>query len=318
MNRLQLAMCMLGAVCAPSFSPSLAQEIATRALPSQISYPEGIAYDPKSSSFYTASAADGAVIKVNLASNRSEIILPAKTLIESAGVFPTLLGMNLDRSGRLWICGGRTSQMFVIDPAKRSVVKKLTLGTGGLLNDVAFTPDAAYVTDTLRPTLWRIETKGANIGEAEAWLDLSRTAVGHIEGLNLNGIVATGDAKRLLVGHMDKGQLFSIDTATKQVTAIDLRKEVVTGIDGLLLDGTTLYLVRQPEAEIVRIALSPDFASGKVVARLRNPALLWPSTLAKKGNELLVVNTQFNTKDKQPPRQPFTVAVIPLAKLEGG
>jgi len=208
--------------------------------------------------------------------------------------------------------------MFVIDPVKRTVLKRLTLGTGGLLNDVAFTPEAAYVTDTLRPTLWRIETKGANIGEAEAWLDLARTPVGHIQGLNLNGIVATADGKRLLVAHMDKGQVFSIDTATKQVTAIDLGKETLTGIDGLLLDGTTLYLVRQPAAEIVRITLSPDLSSGKVLARLSNPALLWPSTLAKKGNELLVVNTQFDTKDKRPPQQPFTVAVIPIAKLGGG
>ena len=309
---------MLGALCAPAFAPTFAQEISTRALPAAITYPEGIAYDAKASSFYTASAADGAVIKVDLASNRSEVVLPAKTLIESGAAFPTLLGMNLDRAGRLWICGGRTSQMFVIDPAKRSVVKKLTLGAGGLLNDVAFTPEAAYVTDTLRPTLWRIETRGATIGDAEAWLDLSRTPIGHVQGLNLNGIVATADGKRLLVGHMDKGQLFSIDTATKQVTAIDLRNEVVTGIDGLLLDGTTLYLVRQPQAEIVRIALSADLSSGKVVTRLRDAALLWPSTLAKKGNELLVVNTQFNTKDKEPPKQPFTVAVIPLAKLEGG
>ena len=307
MNRLRLALCLLGALGTPAF----AQDISSRSLPPEISYPEGIAYDAKAAAIYTASAADGAVVRIDATSNRSEVIIPAGTLVKPSDQFPTLLGMNLDAAGRLWICGGRTGKVFVIDPAKRSTMK--TLSTGGLPNDVAFVADAAYVTDTFQPTLWRIETKGTDIGEPQAWLDLSKTPIGHVSGPNLNGILATPDGKRLLVGHMQKGQLFSIDVATKQVTAIDLGSEVLTGIDGLLLDGSTLYLVRQPEGELVRITLSPTLTTGKVVARLKNPAFLWPSTLAKRGDELLLVNTQFNTKGKETPK-PFSLAVIPIAK----
>lgn len=69
--------------------------------------------------------------------------------------------MQLDAKGRVWIAGGRTGQIFIVDPKKRRVEKTLSTGTGGLHNDIA--------------------------------LDFSGTPIEYIKGANLNGIAATAD-----------------------------------------------------------------------------------------------------------------------------
>ena len=83
--------------------------------------------------------------------------------------------------------------------------------------------------------------------------------------------------------------------------------------------GVRLKLFEISKLLTQKLILGLDIGTSSVRAALYdlNGEML-PSTLVKKGNELLVVNTQFDTKDKQPPKQPFTVAVIPIAKLEGG
>ena len=53
--------------------------------------------------------------------------------------FPALLGMKIDGAGRVWIAGGRTGQMVVVDAKSGKVLKKFEVPTPGasLINDVA-------------------------------------------------------------------------------------------------------------------------------------------------------------------------------------
>jgi Cu-Zn family superoxide dismutase len=111
--------------------------------------------------------------------------------------------------------------------------------------------------------------------------------------------------------------LFRIGVEDKQIVPIDIGGESVATGDGLVLDGRTLYVVRQGEQEIVTIDLAADLSKGRVVSRFKDPALAWPATAVKVGDRLLVVNTQFNRRGTKDPVLPFSIVGVPVALLSG-
>jgi sugar lactone lactonase YvrE len=295
-------------------------EIVQYPLPANVTYPEGIAYDAKSGDLYTGSALTGIVYRMSAKApgdKSGAVVAPEKTVMP-VEPFPALLGMKID-AGRLWIAGGRTGRMVVLDARTGKVLKgfETPAQPAGLINDVAIAGPAAYFTDTLRPTLWRVPFKGDQIGDLEPWLQFSGGPLEYAQGPNLNGIAATPDGRYLIVVQMNKGLLFRIGVADKQVTAIDIGGESLSTGDGLVLDGSTLYVVRQGEQEVVTISLSSDLSTGKVVSRFKNPALLWPATAVKVGDRLLVVPTQFNKRTTNDPVLPFSIIGIPVSMLAG-
>ena len=295
-----------------------ASGLTTIALPSDVTFPEGIAYDPSSNAIFTGSAATGTLVRVDLKTGAPHIVAPAGVLVpKGETTFPAVLGMKLDRDKRLWIAGGRTGRFFVVDTNTGRVIKALAVPSPSksLINDLALVGGAAYFTDTVTPTLWRVQTKGSDIGELEPWLDFTGTALQYYEGANLNGIAPTADGRSLIVVQMGKGLLFRVDLETKKVSAIDTAGADLTGADGLVLDNRTLYVVRQTAVEIATVTLSEDFTKGTVVNRFKDPLLAWPATAVKVGDRLLVVNTQFNTRTDKKETRPFTVASVPLARL---
>lgn len=293
-----------------------AETVRTLTLPSALTFPEGIGYDG-AGHIFNASAVDGIVVRTSLSDGRSTTLVKPGTLLPpSSETFPRMLGMKVDSAGRLWIAGGRTGKIFVVDKETGQLVKELAApGEGSLLNDAVVARDAVYVTDTLRPILWRIPLNGTDIGEPEPWVSFAGTPLVYGEGRNLNGIAATADGKSLIVVQMDKGLLFRIDVASKTVMPIPHGEEDLTTGDGLVLDGATLYLVRQGAGEVVSLELEAGLASAKVTSRFKDPALLWPATAVKVGDELLVVNSQFNKRQTKDAQLPFSVVAIPLKML---
>lgn len=290
-------------------------------LPDSISFPEGIAYDPSAGALYTGSAVDGAIVRVKVEAGTEagapDIVTPGGTLVPAANtIFPAVLGMKVDAAKRLWIAGGRTGKIWVVNTADGTVLKSASVATAGtsLINDVALAGAAGYFTDTLVPVLWRVSVKGATIGAPERWLSLVGSPIEYATGPNLNGIAVTPDEKTLIVVHMGKGQLFKIDIATKTITPIATDGEDLTGADGLVLDGQTLYVVRQTANQIATLNINADFTSATVVSRFSN-GLTWPATAAKVGNDLVVVNTQFNTRENNTTARPFTLLRVPLTRL---
>ena len=73
-----------------------AADIARHTLPAQLKYPEGIALEKDGSAFYTASAENGAVVRVDLASGESKIVVPPGVLMNEDSPFPGLLGLELE------------------------------------------------------------------------------------------------------------------------------------------------------------------------------------------------------------------------------
>jgi sugar lactone lactonase YvrE len=308
--RIAIATCLL---CALSAGTAHALDVVRHALPEDFTYPEGIALQEDGRAFYTASAETGAVLRVEVASNTAHTVVPPGRLVPQESEFPGLLGLELDDAGRLWIAGGRTGTMFVVDARSGAELSRHRAPrTPSLINDVAIASGGAFFTDSLNPVLWRIEARGERAAEPEPWLDLSNTAIRYGEGANLNGIEATPDGRALIVVQMNKGLLYRIDIASKSVTPIDTGGAALTGGDGLVLDGPKLYVVRQPNNEIVVLELASNGRSARKIASFTDPALAYPATAVKTANRLLVVNTQFDRHGTGDPKEPFTVVGIAL------
>lgn len=284
-------------------------------LPATVSFPEGIAYDAAAGALYTASAEDGAVVRVNASTGEAVVVSPAGRLMPAGPTtFPGPLGMEVDSSSRLWIAGGFTGKVWIVNTNDGAIVKDVTVPTTpkSLLNDVAIVGTTGYFTDTFVPTLWRLAVDGSAI---EPWLDLSGTAIEYgAEGPNLNGITVTADGRTLVVVHMGKGLLFKIDIATKGISQIDTGGADLTTADGLVLDGDTLYVIRQGAQEIVSLRVDAALTSATVVSRFAD-GLAWPATAARVGDDLIVVNTQFNTRDANATVRPFTLLRVPVSRL---
>jgi sugar lactone lactonase YvrE len=300
----------------PARTPAVVEKVI---LPDTVTFPEGIAYDAAAGTIYTGSAVSGTLVRVNLKGGVAETVAPAGVLVPGGATttFPAVLGMKRDPNGRLWIAGGRSGKFFVVDSRTGKVIKQLQVPdpSKSLINDLALVGTTGYFTDTLAPTLWRIEAKGDAIGALEPWLDFTGTPLQYYEGANLNGIAATPDGQSLIVVQMGKGLLFRIDLATKKVSAIDTAEADLTGADGLVLDGRTLYVVRQTAVEIATVHLTDDLSKGTVVNRFKDRLLAWPATAVKVGDRLLVVNTQFNARNDKTETRPFSVASVPLSRL---
>jgi Cu-Zn family superoxide dismutase len=296
------------------------EPVAVFPLPPDARFPEGIAYSPKRDSFFTANAETGAVFEINRKGDSARVVVPEGVLAPVGTVtFPVALGMKVDAADRLWIAGGRTGRMFVVDVESGRVLKQVTApsGAGSLINDVVLVDGAAYFTDTRTPTLWRLAPEGNRIGDLEPWTTFADTPIEYDGGNNLNGITVTPDRAALLVVQMDKGLLFLIDLASKGIRKVDTTGIALSGGDGLVMVGDLVYVVRQPAGEIVTLMMQPDPPAAKLVNRFRDPALAWPATALLMDKSLMVVNSQFNTRVTKTASSPFTFAIVPLSRLAG-
>ena len=82
--------------------------------------------------------------------------------------------------------------------------------------------------------------------------------------------------------------------------------------DGILLDGQTLYVVRNAENLLIVVDLDVDLLSGWIRWSGTSPAFRFPTALAKAGDRLLIVNGQLDQMGPGlHPDLPFTVTSIP-------
>lgn len=278
-------------------------------LPGDDVFPEGIVWYEEERAFFVSGARSGAIYRSDLESGKVEVFVSGENREPL-----TTIGLDVDRYGKLWVAGGASGRLFVFDA--RSAELQQTFSTpraeDTFINDiVSGLSGDVYATDSLRPLLFRVR---AGADEAESWLELSGTAFeSRVEGSDANGIVITPDEAYLILVKTGTGQLFRVDTHNRQVLEIDLSGEFVTGGDGLVLDGQTLYVVRNADREVDVVELDDDLLSGRITSRMTDPTLRFPTTAAKVGDELLIVNSQFDVMDAGEPRLPFTVSKLRLS-----
>jgi sugar lactone lactonase YvrE len=284
--------------------------------PTDACYPEGIAADNDSGTFYVSSFSTGSISSgnVNSPSVPLEVFLPGSQDDRTRAI-----GLKLDDEGQLYIAGGDTRKVFIYDTASKELVSSFDAPNAGFLNDLAINPQTGdvYITDSFVPILWRVpaeEVKNSTPGKLEPWLDLTDTPIKYKEdgSFNLNGIVATPDGRYLLTVQSNTGNLYRIDTQTEppQVTQVDLSGAELTQGDGLVLRDNTLYVIRN-QGFITKVSLNEQFTSGQVEGDTLVPFPDdFPTTGALVGRRILVVNSQFNKGFVSPgkPKIPFTVS----------
>lgn len=295
----------LTAVLILMLTTSVGAQSITFTLPGANVYPEGVALDSDTGTFYVGNTENGTVYRGNFNDDPGElgVFLPARNDGRSV-----VMGMALDSRGRLFMAGGATGRAFVYDTTTGDLLTVLRTpkAASTLINGIAVTESAAYFTDSFRPILFRASLTATGVGEMEPWLDFEGTPLRYGERNNLDGIVASADGRHLVAVQPSTGTLYHINTATKGVVRIVLRGDLSTG-NGLLLEGRNLYVVDDEGGEIIPVTLTADFTRGVVGESFSDPSLDFPTSIAKYDEHLLVVNHQSG-----PVTLPFTVSSIPI------
>jgi Cu-Zn family superoxide dismutase len=279
-------------------------------IPGATVFPEGIAIDKRGhgKSFFVSSTTDGTIFRGNV---KGTTLAPFAA--GGADGRTSATGMTVSR-GRLFVSGAGTGKAFVLSTKDGSTLKVLDTNAGTtptFMNDTTVADGFAYFTDSQRPIIFRASTSGATVGDMEAWLDLTGTPFVYESGFNANGIVSYDDGRLLVVVQSNTGKLFRINTRTKAVSQIDVGGRTFVNGDGLVAHGSRLYVVQNADNQITEIKLRDDKRSGRVRSVLKSNLFAFPTTAARDGSRLLVVNSQFDKRGPGlTPVLPFTVASV--------
>lgn len=306
-----MALAVVGAaVVAVAGAPGAAAKPFPDAVPLPVDFqPEGIATG-SGSTFYVGSLRTGDIYRGDLRSGTGTVFIDAP-----AG--RAAVGLKADTAHHLlFVAGGATGAAYVYDTRSGAPVAAFPFG-GGFLNDVTVTDDAAYFTDTFAPVLYKVPIgHGGELGPG-AVIALSGPAAQIVAGdFNLNGIAATPSGKRLIVNHTALGALFTVDPATGASESIDVTGLAAGALDGLLLQGRSLWVVENFANTLVRVTLSPDLSSGAITSTITSPLFHVPTTVARHGKRLALVNGRFDLGfpppfgPGAPPGTAFDVVVV--------
>lgn len=221
------------------------------------------------------------------------------------------LGVHTDARGHVYSVGG--TSLTVHDRAGRLLARRNAedgpLGAADL-NDLVITKDAVYVTDWANPVIHRAELHDGRLGPLRPWLDI-RSAFPQFPAQYwlLNGIVADRSGRTLLVASNGTEAVWRVDVGTRAVEQVQMGGQSF-GADGMVLHGRTLYAVLNygAPAGVYVAELSEDLRSGTVRHQIISERFDLPTTLARYGCRLYVVNSQL---DDPPGRPPYTVSAIP-------
>ena len=187
-----------------------------------------------------------------------------------------------------------------------------------LINDVVLTSHGAYFTDSYNPDIYEIPIgPSGHLGRAVTTPLSGPVAAFSTAGLNLNGIAATADGNTLIVDNTVLDKLFTVNPVTGASAAINVAGLIPDSMDGLLLEGASLWVVENTANTVVRVTLSHDLSSGTITSTITSPLFDNPTTAAKYGDELALPNGRYDLGlpppfgPGAPPGTTFNVVVVP-------
>jgi sugar lactone lactonase YvrE len=264
--------------------------------------PEGIAINVLPFAFF-GSRADGDLYRVNLVTGNGTVF--------SQGPGTPSVGLKLDFRARLFVAGGTGGDARVVNAFSGDIIASYTFGnTPTFVNDVVLTPEAAWFTDSQQPFLYKLPLgRGGRLPDQDdvVQVPLSGDYV-HQPGFNLNGIARTPDGEALLAIQSPTGFLFRIDDSG-HATRVDLGGALLVNGDGLLLSGSTLFVVQNRDNQVAVVQLNSTGTQGAVTQILTDPRFDVPTTVAQFGNRLYLPNARFTTP--QLPTTTFNAVAIP-------
>lgn len=283
----------------------------TYTIPGDRTYPEGIARQQHTPYFYVGSTTDGTIYRGDIRQGATKVFLPGG---QDGRV--SVAGMKTDRGGRLIVAGGASGKVFVYDTRTRALLHVFDNGrTDSFLNDVALAPDGdVYISDSTHPALWHITAAELNSKQVSRRLrvgvPLDHSPMTYDAGFNGNGLVVTDDGRYVLLADYNDYAFYRVDIRTHKVVPIDLGGAKGISGDGLLLRGHTLTAVTEldhPDGQIAVLKLDHDYTRAHLVSTVHGHGMHSPSTAAFDGDDLLIVNFQFQIAD---PRLPFDVVRV--------
>jgi hypothetical protein len=297
---------IVSALLAPALLLTMA---AAKPYPSIIALPngwgsEGIA--TAGHTFYAGSLVDGDIYRGDLRSGTGRVF------VDVSGRQAT--GLKADRRhGLLFVAGGFLGQAYVYDLDTGADVADYTLrGLPSVVNDVVVTRNAAYFTESAAPAIYKIPiADDGSLGAAETITVTGPAGEPTATGaFGLNGIDATADGRTLIVCRSDFQALYTIDPSTGVSREITLTDGSLAAFpDGILRAGHDVWVVQNFAEVVSKVHVSADWSTGAVTATVTNPAFQVPTTVARHGKRLAVVNAKFDVAfpPPPPPDLPFEV-----------
>jgi sugar lactone lactonase YvrE len=263
---------------------------------------EGIAAG-RGATFYAGDLFAGDIFRGNVRRGTAELFIDAPE-------GRMAVGMAADLAHELlFVAGGESGQGYVYDTRTGAEVAtvQLTSSATTLINDVTVTKGGAWFTDSLQAQLYFVPVSRAGALEPSSTLRLSGPAADLSGEFNLNGIAATPNGKTLIVAHSGTGQLYTVDPSTGASAAI--AGVSVPLVDGIVLEGRRLWAVQNFSNQVSRIRLRRNLASGVVEKVITSELFQVPTTAARFGRRLAVVNAKFDT-GFPPTAEQYEVVVV--------
>jgi len=249
---------------------------------------EGIAKG-RGSTFYAGDLFQGDIFRGDVQRGTAERFIDAPAGRQA-------VGMVFDRRhDLLFVAGGFTGQAYVYDTRSGATVRSYQFAaadSGSVINDVTLTGNGAWFTDSVKPVLYFVPLNHKGEPGTFQEVRLSGPATDVSGDFNLNGIAAVNGGRALIVSHSANGELYTVDPetgASKLIAGIS-----VPSVDGIVLSGRRLWAV-QNSNQITRILLNDGLAAGTVEKVITSDLFQFPTTAARFGNRLAVVNAKFDT-----------------------
>jgi hypothetical protein len=170
--------------------------------------------------------------------------------------------------------GGTTGTAHVYNSRTGALVAQYRFGLNGksLINDVVLTARGAYFTDSYYPDIYEIPIGPfGRLGRAVTIPLSGPAAAFSTAGLNLNGIAATADDNTLIVDNTVLDKLFTVNPVTGASAPINAAGLIPDSMDGLLLEGASLWVVENTANTLIRVTLSHDLSSGTITSTITSP-----------------------------------------------
>ena len=219
------------------------------------------------------------------------------------------LGLRVDvADGLLFAAGGFDGKGYVYDSSTGATLVSYQFSEApSLINDVALTPAGAWFTNSFQPELYFVPITNGHAGEFTTLHLSGPAAVVQPDGINNNGIQATSDGSTLVVPHSSSGELNVVNPNTGASRTIDDLS--LPNVDGILMQGRTLYAAQTFQNRIAEARLSGDLNAGSVRKVITSSLFEVPTTVALFGDRLAAVNAKFDT-GLPPDATSFEVVVV--------
>jgi sugar lactone lactonase YvrE len=264
---------------------------------------EGIAVGP-GDTFYAGDLVRGDIFRGSLKRGTAEMFIDVPD-------GQMAVGMAVDLAHHLLFVAGGPGKAYVYNTSTGSTVATYQFAdpAASIVNDVAITSRGAWFTDSKQAKLYFVPISAAGKPGSFRTLAITGPASDISGAFNLNGIQAISDGNRLIVGHSTTGRLYKVDPTTGVSVAI--AGVSLPNVDGIVLQGRRLWAVQNAQNQVSEIQLSRHLDAGVVTKVTTDKRFQSPTSAARYGNQLAVVQGK-NDTGFPPTADQYEVVLVPV------